>query len=166
MQRRSGKSSAHISPPRGNGTNGHASDFNSEKVSRLNQKTFGLTNRIWIILILFSCIVFFTRIIIPQDASLPKHGFTNANLKPKNYINSSDIDPHPFPFCPVFGPGDEIGAKHGIHMLTKTRVHLGSGARVQRVIHKALSGLPVTISVLGGSGKSPEIFTLYFSQEY
>lgn len=29
---------------------------------------------------------------------------------------------------------------------------MGSGARVQRVVQKAMAGLPVTISVLGGSG--------------
>ncbi len=31
-------------------------------------------------------------------------------------------------------------------------MHTGSGARVQRVVQKAMAGLPVTISVLGGSG--------------
>ncbi|THH04073.1 hypothetical protein EW145_g5790 [Phellinidium pouzarii] len=151
MQRRVGKGSAHISTPRANGALGDLPDFESEKVSRLNQKTFGLTHRIWIILALFLFIVTLTRFILPSDPSLPRHGLTDANLKPKNYMNSTETDPNPFEFCPLFGPGDEIGAKHGIHTLTKTRMHLGSGARVQRVIHKALSGLPVTISVLGGS---------------
>ena len=34
-------------------------------------------------------------------------------------------------------------------------MHTGSGARVQRVVQKAMAGLPVTISVLGGSGEAP-----------
>ncbi|KAH8112798.1 Cap64 protein [Phellopilus nigrolimitatus] len=151
MQRRAVKGSAHISPPRADSALGDTSDFESEKVSRLNQKTLGLTNRIWIILALFVFIVALTRFILPSDPSLPRHGLTDANLKPKNYMNATETDPSPFDFCPLFGPGDEIGAKHGIHALTKSRMHLGSGARIQRVIHKALSGLPVTISVLGGS---------------
>ncbi len=33
-------------------------------------------------------------------------------------------------------------------------MHTGSGARVQKVVQKAMAGLPVTISVLGGSGGS------------
>lgn len=152
MQRRTGKGGAHISPPRANGSPNDTTDYDGEKVSRLNQKTLGLTNRIWIILTLFAFIVILTRFILPPDPSLPRHGLTNANLKPKNYMNATDTDPHPFEFCPLYGPGDEIGAKHGIYGLSKSRVHLGSGARIQKVIHKALSGLPVTISILGGSG--------------
>ena len=156
MQRRIAlKSSAHIAEPRdGDGgilsSNGGAYPF-EKPLSKLNQRTFGLTNRIWLILGLFLTIILFTKFVLPVDPSLPRHGLTNANLKAKNYINSSDADPSPFPFCPLFGPGDELGNKYGVHALAKTRLHLGSGARVQRVIHKALSGLPVTISVLGGS---------------
>lgn len=130
-------------------------EYAEKPSSRLNQRTLGLTNRIWIILSLFGFIIFFTRAIFPPDKSptAPRHTFLNANLKPKNYLNASAEEANPFDFCPVFGPGDEYGAKYGVHALTKSRLHLGSGARVQRVIHKALSGLPVTISVLGGSGE-------------
>jgi hypothetical protein len=32
-------------------------------------------------------------------------------------------------------------------------MHVGTGGRVQRVINRALTGQPVTISVLGGSGE-------------
>lgn len=67
-------------------------------------------------------------------------------------MNATETDPHPFEFCPLFGAGDEVGTKHGVQVLAKSKVYQGSGARIQRVIHKALSGLPVTISVLGGSG--------------
>jgi len=31
---------------------------------------------------------------------------------------------------------------------------MGSGARIQKVVQKAMAGEPVTISVLGGSGES------------
>lgn len=152
MQRRAGKTAAHISPLRLNGHGGAPDADDDEKPSRLNQRTLGLTHRIWIILALFACILFFTRIILPSDSSVPRHGLTNANVKPRNYLNATETDPQPFDFCPLFGPGDAVGAKHGIHALMKSRLHLGSGARVQRVIHKALAGLPVTISVLGSSG--------------
>lgn len=163
MQRRAHKGSAHISPPRGSGALSHPPDADSEKQSGLNQKTLGVTNRIWIILSLFFCIVLLSRFILPTDPSMPRHGYHDtSNLTPKNYMNETDTNPNPFEFCPIFGPGDVLGSKHGIHALTKSRMHLGSGARVQRVIHKALSGLPVTISVLGGSGAHTLFYALSF----
>ena len=58
----------------------------------------------------------------------------------------------PFDFCPSYSPGDKIGTKYGTVTLSKSRMHLGSGARIQRVLNKALAGQSVTISVLGGSG--------------
>jgi hypothetical protein len=68
-------------------------------------------------------------------------------------MNASIVEEgNPFDFCPVFGPGDRIGSKYGQLVMSQSRVHLGSGARVQKVIHRALLGQPVTISVLGGSG--------------
>ena len=166
MQRRNGKNTATISPPRADGVgllSSSGGGYPPDKpVSRLNQRTFGLTNRIWLILGLFLTIVGFTKFVLPVDPSIPRHGLTSANMRPKNYINGSETDQHPFPFCPLFGPGDELGNKYGLHTLAKSRLHLGSGARVQRVIHKAMSGLPVTISVLGGSG----MFTYpHFNQE-
>ena len=152
MQRRTGKG-AHISPPRENGDK--SPELSAAPPSRLNQKTFGLTNRIWIILMLAGFIIFLTRYTLPHDYSMPRHGLTNyANLKPVNYLNDTNSTiAAPFDFCPVFGPADDIGQKHGVASIMRSRVHLGTGARVQRVIHKALSGLPVTISVLGGSSE-------------
>lgn len=70
---------------------------------------------------------------------------------PRDYLNSSATDPAPFDFCPVFGPGDAIAARRGQFELLRSRLHLGTGNRVQRVLRKAMSGMPVTISVLGGS---------------
>ncbi|KAH9947880.1 hypothetical protein B0H21DRAFT_736781 [Amylocystis lapponica] len=148
MQRRPGKAHAHISPPLGPARMGS----DPEKApSRLNQKSLGVTNRIWLILALFLALVLFTRSILPSDSSAPRHRTLYADLRPKNYLNVSASDANPFPFCPALGPGDELAAKYDPVTLSKTRFHTGSGARVQRVINKALAGLPVTISVLGGS---------------
>lgn len=69
-------------------------------------------------------------------------------------MNASSSDPAPFEFCPIFGPGDAIAARRGQFELLRSRLHLGTGARVQRVLQKAMSGGAVTMSVLGGSGKS------------
>jgi hypothetical protein len=93
----------------------------------------------------------FTHYIVPTTTT-PTYTFSSLNLTPKNYLNASEAGPNPFDFCPIYGPGDEIGAKHGAVTLGQTRLHLGSGARIQRVLNKALSGQPVTISIIGGSG--------------
>ena len=130
------------------------SDISEKPSSRLNQKSFGVTNKIWLIVLLFLALIFFTRSIIPNDSSnYPRHKFVHTDLKPKNYLNITDGDTVPFPFCPALGPGDELATKYDPVALTKTRLHTGSGARIQRVITRALSGLPVTISVIGGSGE-------------
>ncbi|KAJ6613622.1 CAP64-like protein [Mycena sp. CBHHK59/15] len=122
----------------------------SEKASRLNQRTLGVTNRIWLILALFLFLLTFTHYILPTTHT-PTYTFSSLNLTPKNYLNVSEAGPNPFDFCPVYGPGDEIGTKHGAVTLGQTRLHLGSGARIQRVLNKALAGQPVTVSILGGS---------------
>ncbi|KAJ7130333.1 hypothetical protein C8R44DRAFT_872145 [Mycena epipterygia] len=153
MQRRSAKGLAHIAPPPLSRHSSSSSEMGSdnEKTSRLNQRSFGVTNRIWLILGLFLFLLTFTHYIVPT-AHTPIYTFSNLNLTPKNYLNaSSEAGPNPFDFCPVYGPGDEIGVKHGAVPLGKTRLHLGSGARIQRVLNKALTGQPVTISILGGS---------------
>jgi len=78
-------------------------------------------------------------------------------LHPINYLNLSDANneaaQNPFPFCPTFGRGDVLTEKYGPLAISKSWLHLGSGARVQQVIHKALLGQPVTISVIGGSSE-------------
>ena len=131
--------------------------------SKLNQRLWGLSHRIWIIIALIAFIILFS-FLLPSDthflytpfsfrssSSTTENDFDTSSLRAVNYMNATD-EPNPFPFCPTHGPGDEIGAKYGLHTMKKTVLHLGSGASVQRVIHKALLGLPVTISVLGGSG--------------
>ena len=160
MQRRTGKGQAHITPPRGPARMGSDSD----KPSRLNQRSFGVTNRIWLILSLLLFIFLLTRYILPSDNSSynSRHRLLSTDLKPKNYLNVSELqqspNTSPFPFCPLFGEGDELAKKYGAIMMSKTRLHLGSGARVQKVVNKALSGLPVTISILGGSGALSFLF--------
>jgi len=148
MQRRSGKGHAHISPPLRPARMGSDPE---KSPSRLNQKSLGVTNRIWLILALFLFLILFTRSILPTDSSNTRHRLLNSDLRPKNYLNFTEDDALPFSFCPALGPGDQLATKYDPVALSKTRFHLGSGARVQRVINKALTGLPVTISVLGGS---------------
>lgn len=127
----------------------------SEKpAARLNQKTLGVTNRIWLILAVFLTLILFTRSILPSDSSYyPRNRFTHIDTKPKNYLNVTAGSPAPFAFCPALGPGDELAAKYDPVVLSKTRLHTGSSSRVQRVITRALTGLPVTMSIIGGSGK-------------
>jgi len=155
MQRRTvGKGQAHISPPKGSSSGMGGQD--SEKPSRLNRRSFGVTNRIWIILSLVLSILLLSRYIFSSPSSSPAggHRLLSSDLKPKNYLNTSELQHResPFAFCPVYGEGDEVGKKYGAVALARTRLHLGSGARIQRVVNKAMSGLPVTISVIGGSG--------------
>ncbi|KAH8101712.1 hypothetical protein BXZ70DRAFT_71345 [Cristinia sonorae] len=120
--------------------------------SRLNHRTLGVTNRIWLIIALFLALVFFTRSILPSDHPHPRRQAWNADLKPKNYLNVTAGETlSPFPFCPALGPGDELAAKYDPILLAKTRMYTGSGARMQRLISRALAGHPVTISVVGSS---------------
>jgi len=155
MQRRAGKGQAHIAPPNRSDSLGMSSD--NEKVSRLNQRTFGVTNRIWIIVSLFLFIITFTHYVLPHNHTTSPPIFSSAHLKPKNYLNGSKAESNPFQFCPVYGPGDKIGAKYGALTLSQSRMHLGSSARVQRVLHRALSGQPVTISIIGGSSECSHV---------
>lgn len=151
QQRRTGnRGQAHIAPPIQRSPD-MGSD--SEKGSRLNQRNFGVTNRIWLILSLFLFIIIFTHYALPTTHR-PQHQpqYSTANLRPKNYLNASDTEPNPFAFCPPYSPGDELGVKYGTQVLSKSKMHLGSGDRIQQVLNRALAGLPVTISVLGGSG--------------
>ena len=120
--------------------------------SRL-ERTLGTNNRAWALLALLAFFYLLSRYTLPSDPLQTKNHFSSVVLHDRNYLNASASEPAPFDFCPVFGPGDPLGQKYNPHAIAKTKLHLGSGARVQRVIHKALSGLPVTISILGGSGK-------------
>jgi hypothetical protein len=165
MQRRtSNKGQAHISPPKGSPSTMSGRD--PEKQSRLSRRSFGVTNRIWLILSLIISVVLLSRYILSSSSSSSAggHRLLSSDLKPKNYLNVSDLQHpgSPFPFCPVFGEGDEVGKKYGALGLAKSRLHLGSGARIQRVINKAMGGFPVTISVIGGSGKRHSPFSPRF----
>ena len=160
MQRRAGRGQAHIAPPT---QRSPVMGSESEKGSRLNQRNFGVTNRIWLIVSLVLFIVVFTHYFaIPTHRQQEIAPYSAANLKPKNYLNASDTEPNPFPFCPPYNPGDELGAKYGTQVLSKSRLHHGSGDRIQQVLNRALAGLPVTISVLGGSGAFVRLTALKF----
>ena len=115
-----------------------------------------LTPRITIFLLIIFILIIFTRLaLFPQESSPygPRHALlpSHHKLVPRDYLNASAHDPAPFPFCPIFGPGDELGKRYTPASLHKTVLHSGSNARLQRIINKAMRGLPVTISVLGGS---------------
>ncbi|WVQ85407.1 hypothetical protein IAT38_007572 [Cryptococcus sp. DSM 104549] len=109
---------------------------------------YGVSQRIWLIVGLLVGLFTFSRLIFPSSDPL---AFGGALLTPRDYLNASASDPAPFDFCPAFGPGDAVAERRGQWGLLKSRLHMGSGARMQRVVQKAMAGLPVTISVLGGS---------------
>ncbi|KAH9811212.1 hypothetical protein DFH28DRAFT_982543 [Melampsora americana] len=71
---------------------------------------------------------------------------SSSGIGPANF---SDLAP--FTFCPTFGEGDELGQVYGQQAILKTRTHIGSSDRVKRVLRRAMSGLPITIGILGGS---------------
>jgi len=159
MQRRTGRGPANISLPPQNNV-GMGSD--SEKASRFSQRSLGVTNRIWMLLILLVFVLSFTHFIWPSlGTSSVVQVYSNADLKAKNYFNATEAGPNPFEFCPIYGPGDELGAKYGALTLSKSRLHLGTGARIQRVLNQALAGQPVTISVLGGSSTFLPMWPLF-----
>ena len=146
MQRRAGRGQAHISPPQ---------QHMGSDPEKANGRPMGFRNRKCVLLVIVLFILAATLFISPLSGSRSvTQIYSNADLKAKNYFNMTEGDPNPFPFCPNYGPDDELGNKYGAVTLSKTRLHLGSGDRIQRVINRALAGQPVTISVLGGSGES------------
>ncbi|CAK9781302.1 hypothetical protein CC85DRAFT_286107 [Cutaneotrichosporon oleaginosum] len=114
---------------------------------------FGLSRRVWYLLAGCFGLMIFSRLVFPpSSSSLTGHYSTSRGLlTAADYLNASASEPAPFAFCPDFGPDDAVAAKRGQVALLKSRLHLGTGARVQRLIHKAMTGQPVTVSVLGGS---------------
>lgn len=114
----------------------------------------GLSQRGWMILTSVVGLILLIKLLLPSSAPHEIHHAAHtheSHLIPRDYLNNSRIDPAPFDFCPVFGPGDPITARRGQLELLKSRLHMGTGARVQRVLQKAMSGAPVTMSILGGS---------------
>ncbi|ORY28979.1 capsular associated protein [Naematelia encephala] len=116
---------------------------------RLAGSTYGISNRIWLLLVGLISLFTFSRFLSASEHLSPYS--TGALLSSKDYLNASASDPAPFDFCPVFGPNDTIAERRGQWGLLRSRLHLGSGARIQRVVQKGMAGQPITISVLGGS---------------
>ncbi|OCF43326.1 hypothetical protein I317_02895 [Kwoniella heveanensis CBS 569] len=114
---------------------------------------FGLSHRGWMLVTGVVGFILFVKLLSSGSSSSGSHHHATdaSTLIPRDYLNNSLVDPAPFDFCPVFGPGDAIAARRGQLELLRSRLHLGTGARVQRVLQKAMSGSPVTMSVLGGS---------------
>jgi hypothetical protein len=116
-----------------------------------------LANRIWLIILLVVGVLALSHYVLfpSSSSSLPNTPtYSNAGLLAKNYLNVTDLGPNPFEFCPSYGPDDALGKKYGPAVLSQSRLNSGTGARVQRVLNKALAGQPVTISVIGGSSAS------------
>jgi hypothetical protein len=139
-------------PPRGS---------RSENTTRLTGRYLGVTKRVWFILLFVFAVFFFTRVVRPNSHTPSTVRWTNEHLTPVNYFNESYVQngPDPFGFCPEGSDGDTLAAKYGISVLSQTRLHTGSGARIQRLIQRALRGESVTISVIGGSGQYIQLFT-------
>ncbi|KAL7423831.1 hypothetical protein Q5752_001415 [Cryptotrichosporon argae] len=112
----------------------------------------GLPHRVLVLVGACLGLMLLSRLVIPSsDSSSTSHYSTPTLLTAGDYLNASAADPAPFDFCPVFGPGDKIAERRGQVGLLRSRLHAGTGARVQRVVQKAMAGMPITISVLGGS---------------
>ncbi|KAL0572986.1 hypothetical protein V5O48_008977 [Marasmius crinis-equi] len=157
MHRRNQRSQAHISPPPSARHGSMASDLDKHPGSR--NRT---ARKTWLLIVLILFVLGTMHLVLPHLFSFSSRGrneeavYTNRYLKPKNYLNLTDVrsdgeesKDHPFEFCSAHG--DRVGEKYGSVSLSQTRMHLGSSARIKRVISKALAGQPVTISVLGGS---------------
>lgn len=156
MQRRSGlaRGLARISIPSQDRLTGMGVDTAR---SRWHQRWFGVPSRIWALLLGFVSLVVVSRQVLSYHRQLQP--LNTSGLVPINYLklpnhfpgdsSAGDSSSSPFMFCES---ADDIVKKYGGVALAQTRLHLGSGGRVHRVIHKALLGQPITMSVLGGSG--------------
>ena len=144
MQRR-GKAQLRIASP-GQSDPLMASD--AQKTSRISRSSL---TRVWLIIALAAILIVLSHFLFPPHNEPSSHPtYSNANLKAKNYLRSTD-EPNPFDFCPAYNPGDDVGTKYGPIRLAQSRLHMGSGARILRMLNRALAGHPVTISVIGGS---------------
>lgn len=139
-------------PPKSPFIRPHLNGNDADKKSRPGAAFLGTSSsfRIWAIFICI-CVIFVITRLFSGTSSSSTAFYNQDALHPINHFNASQSAPAPFPFCPVHGPGDIIGNKYGPHSMAKSRLHLGSGARIQRLLHRAMSGQPITISVLGGS---------------
>lgn len=122
-----------------------------------DEKRPGSTSRTHIGLIVVGLLttIFLVHRLLPGPSSPPLPSYASADLKPKNYLNTTTgVPQNPFPFCPPNGPTDKMAVKYGAGALAQTRTHLGTGYRTQRVLKRALAGQPVTFSIIGGSSTS------------
>jgi len=92
---------------------------------------FGVTNRIWLILVFVVFVLGFIPYTLPSSSSYSAPLYTTTNLKSKNYLNTTDPELNPFE---IYGPEDKIGAKYGSTKLSQSRLHLGSSERIQKAI--------------------------------
>ena len=77
----------------------------SEKTSRFNQRSLGITNRIWILLVLFIFVLSFTHFIQPSiGTATVSQVYSNAYLKANNYFHVTEAGPNPFSSVPSMVP--------------------------------------------------------------
>ncbi|WVQ63096.1 uncharacterized protein L199_001247 [Kwoniella botswanensis] len=132
--------------------NGLTLNLSSLMGKRSKGNKFGLSQKGWMAVTGFVGFILLLKLLFSGSSEDPHHHVIDqSHLVPRDYLNNSLIDPAPFEFCPVFGPGDAIAARRGQLELLKSRLHTGTNARVQRVLQKAMSGSSITLSVLGGS---------------
>ncbi|KXN83806.1 hypothetical protein AN958_01042 [Leucoagaricus sp. SymC.cos] len=121
-------------------------------------RTFGVANRVWVVVVVLLATILLVHQFLPGPSQPRLPSYASDDLKPKNYLNttsssssSSSPPANPFPFCPTNGPTDTLAAKYNGALLSQTRSFVGTGYRIQRVLRRALTGQPVTISIVGGS---------------
>lgn len=149
------KPALRISSPPGSHSSLGARD--DEKPRRAASRTLGVANRVWLIVLGVLVTILLLHRLLPGPSKSPLPSYASGDLHPKNYFNASSSTsppPNPFAFCPSNGPSDELAARYGASPLSQTRRFQGTGYRIQRVLRRALSGQPVTISVIGGSSAS------------
>jgi hypothetical protein len=123
-------------PPKSPFIRPHLSQSNGGTFDKKRAALFASsTARVWAIIV-GVCVIFAITRLFASSSTAGTSFYDQASLHPVNYLNTSKLAPPPFPFCPVHGPGDVIGNKYGAHAMAKSRVHLGSGARIQRLIHR------------------------------
>ncbi|KAF7762099.1 hypothetical protein Agabi119p4_8692 [Agaricus bisporus var. burnettii] len=136
-------------------TTPHTHPAAADNAARSPARTLGVSNRIWLVVVVVLATLLLLHRLLPHHTSDPLPSYASADLTPTNYLDPSSARPqNPFAFCPVHGPSDPLAAKYSTSLLTQTRITQGTGHRIQRVLKRALSGQPVTISIIGGSVSS------------
>lgn len=78
-------------------------DSDSGKTSCFNQHSLGIMNYIWVLLVLIIFVLSFTHLILAIHWNVDIHQiYSNADLKARNYFNSTKAGLNTFKFCPIY----------------------------------------------------------------